>query len=239
MITTQTPPNNILSDFTSNDSTSLGGGEQSDNDFTSEPVARGERQVRFQLTFPTKTHWMTELLWFLIPLSWIRSLWSALWGSSVPEQTQREARALISELDQSNLDEERQWLGTEYEEMSAVRRGRTRYSYISELVKECKQVLPGINVDTRSNRLVAQRWLERRMRDKDGFRPSQIQSCIWLAMESIFVPDRYEVEARQFAATHAFMNRVAEGNTHYFSRGRPWLFNWFGAVRRPAPIGDR
>lgn len=115
---------------------------------------------------------------------------------------------------------------------------RMRFHWISELVAECKTTLPGITIETSANRLVAERWLGDRMRDRK-MRPRHIKSMLPLAIESVFIPDQYQIEARRLRQSSAVQERVNQGRDVVYSRSKPWLLNWFGTRSRraePSPI---
>jgi hypothetical protein len=108
---------------------------------------------------------------------------------------------------------------------------RNRRRYTSAIVAMCKTSLPGIGVYSDANRKVAHEWLFRKMTDH-GIRPSHIQVILPLALECVFIDNSYELEAKRFVQTHAYLDRVEDGNKDYHSTTPAWLLRPFGSRRR-------
>lgn len=110
---------------------------------------------------------------------------------------------------------------------------RARRRYTSAVVAMCKTSLPGIGVYNDANRKVAHEWLFRRMTDH-GIRPSHIQVILPLALECVFIDNSHELEAKRFVQTHAYLDRVEDGDKQYHSTTPAWLLRPFGSRRRMA-----
>jgi len=108
---------------------------------------------------------------------------------------------------------------------------RNRRRYTSAVVAMCKTSLPGIGVYNDANRKVAHEWLFRKMTDH-GIRPSHIQVILPLALECVFIDNSYELEAKRFVQTHAYLDRVEDGDKQYHSTTPAWLLRPFGSRRR-------
>jgi len=114
---------------------------------------------------------------------------------------------------------------------------RDRPSYLAEVVAECKISIEGITKETAANALVGRRWLSKKMQG-DGLRPTHIARILPTAVEMLFVPDKYELEAEQFRLSKAVLNRLDEYQTGYTARHPFSLWNWLGSKRsRPRPVG--
>lgn len=156
-----------------------------------------------------------------------------LLGNQVPELVEQLAQELVEDsdlsvsLEDSSLDD------------VPKRGGYSRYHkrFLSEVVDECKIAIEGISVETQANRLVARRWLSKRM-VAQGMRPSHIKVILPLAVEMVFVLNEYEIIAHQLRSTKAILDRKALATTVYTPRHRPNVFNWLGAKRAQPVIAD-
>jgi len=113
---------------------------------------------------------------------------------------------------------------------------RNRFAFVASLVAECKCEIPGLDIETKANRLVVRRWLNNRMTERK-MRPTHIRAMLPLAVESVFIPDKYEIEARALRQSRAVQDRVQLGNDVLYSRTDPWLLNWLGTRRRRPDAG--
>lgn len=112
---------------------------------------------------------------------------------------------------------------------------RKRCSYIANIATECKIEIEGISIDSAANRLVAHRWIKRRM-VQHGMRVRHIQQTLPLAVEAVFIPDQFEVEARQVRQSRAVLDRHHEYEQAIQPRNRPRIWNPFGFRQaRPYP----
>jgi hypothetical protein len=114
---------------------------------------------------------------------------------------------------------------------------RKRCSFITNIATECKIEIEGITIDNAANRLVAHRWIKRRM-EKHGMRVRHIQQTLPLAVEAVFIPDRFEIEAREVRQSKAVLDRYAEYDKHIQPRQDSRVWNPFGfrkARSYPAP----
>lgn len=166
----------------------------------------------------------------VLPFDKLKRWWRSWYGVKVPAVVQIDTATIIEELDLESNDSLVQFNdGTQ----PLPQGRRERYGFISELVSTCKCELPGIGIHTQANRLVAQEWLYKNMKLK-GMRPLHIKKMLPIAVELVFVLNSDEIFARQMTQTHAFINRLEEGNSTYYSRDTPWLLNWLG-TRRSGP----
>lgn len=173
-----------------------------------------------------KAAWNTKE--FLLPTHVLERMRVGMFGRTIPEGSNEMGAELVREIDDDFID------GQEIEG-DLVDCPRFRFCYISDLVSECKQALPGVTKETGANRLVAHRWLSDRMRER-GMRTRHIKSMLPLAIEAVFIPDKYEIEARALRQSLPVQNRVRLGTDELFARRSPWLLNWFGPrVRRSEP----
>jgi hypothetical protein len=167
---------------------------------------------------------------FFAPTSVMKRFKARWFGVTVPEQSHLAGQLLVEEIDEDFID-----TCDDIEYRPDMDNHRYRFSYVSLLASECKQALPGITKETGANRLVAHRWLGVRMRER-GMRTKHIKSMLPLAIEAVFIPDKYEVEARMLRQSLPVQNRVELGSNVLQARESPWLLNWFGARRRrPEP----
>jgi hypothetical protein len=173
-----------------------------------------------------KAAWNTRQ--FLLPTHVLERMRIGMFGRTIPEGCNERGAELVREIDDDFID------GQEIDG-DLVDNPRFRFCYISDLVSECKQALPGVTKETGANRLVAHRWLSDRMRER-GMRTRHIKSMLPLAIEAVFIPDKYEIEARALRQSLPVQNRVRLGTDELFARRSPWLLNWFGPrVRRSEP----
>jgi len=158
--------------------------------------------------------------------------WRDRWfGRTVDPEINEDGQELIDAIDDSVYDD---MLEHGFEPDMHSTRGH--YSYISHVVKLCKQENPGIHlIENLSTRLVAERWLAMAMKDH-GMRPSHIDEMLPLAVEAVFIPTKHQVRAKKLRQSRPVALRLEEANTRYQTRTAPWLFNWFGSVvHRPDP----
>lgn len=154
-----------------------------------------------------------------------RSLIRLILGTEVTLQNQIRAEQLVescNEVEDIEVDEE--------DPTSYPTTPRTRMAFTSLVVSLCKTQLPGITVDNKANRLVAHRFIYNAMVEK-GLRPSHIHRMLPIAIEMVFVPDRYELDAREIANSHAVLDALEERDRVVHSRGVRWALNWFGRYR--------
>jgi hypothetical protein len=174
-------------------------------------------------TFLRKCHNVKE---FIFPTRVFLKIKHRIFGRVITELEQRLGQDLIDALDDSVVEDSNP-------DITSV--PRLRMHFVSDLVAECKVTLPGITVENKANRLVAERWLGNRMRER-GMRMRHIAQILPLAIEGVFIPDQYELQARALRQSHAVQNRVQQGQDVLYSRTKPWIGNWFGTrSRRPDP----
>jgi len=175
---------------------------------------------------------------FIVPSGTWSKIRRFILGDVIEEEIQPEASQLLFDLDfnyrEHIADEigEEPWLPTTMEDKVT----RARYGTIAAAVAACKMELPGVGEESKANRLVAHRFIKNYMIEI-GMRPTHIAAQLPLAVECVFVPNRFEVEAMKFRQSHAFIDRREEASRVYISRSSPWLFNWFGSRRRVEPEG--
>lgn len=156
-----------------------------------------------------------------------------LLGNQVPEVVEQLAQELVEDSD----------LSVTLEDSSLVdvpKKGcfsRYHKRFLSEVVDECKIAIEGISVETQANRLVARRWLSKRM-VAQGMRPSHIKVILPIALEMVFVLNEYEIIAHQLRNSKAILDRKALATTVYTPRHRPTVLNWLGAPRAKPGIAD-
>jgi len=155
-----------------------------------------------------------------------------LLGNQVPEAVEQLAQELVEDSDLSVSLEESYSIDTP---LGAISRQHKRF--ISELVDECKIAIEGISIETKANRLVARRWLSKRMIEH-GMRVSHIKVMLPLALEMVFVLNKYEIIAHQLRDSKAVLDRKALATTVYTPRHRPNVLNWLGAPRSKPGIAD-
>jgi len=164
-----------------------------------------------------------------------RNLWSFLFGREVlvTEAVQDEAVALVDELDVDTIEDHTDPEEVAFEQIEVrVKSPRDRYPYITLLANQCKTEVTGITEENPANRLVAQRWLLTEMKRRK-MRPKHIKQMLPLAVEMVFTPNIFEIQAAQVRQSRAVLSRKAALQAPYSSRGNPWLFNWFGTKYKP------
>lgn len=164
--------------------------------------------------------------------------WRWVFGTTVDRNTQFNADMLVHQIDNDNIDIVEPVLGADFYDnaMHSNRMSRLRFSFIAEAVNQCKISNPGINHESAANRMVAHRWLHAHFTARK-MRPSHIMKMLPLAIEAVFIPNQYEVEALKMRNSRAFMDRLEQIDTEYVSRGPAWLFNWMGTRRSRPPVG--
>jgi len=160
--------------------------------------------------------------------NWRSRLINWLFGVPVPLEAENLGQDLVCAIDQPDADEEA--IETDHTEGDKTSY-RSRPSYLSNVVAECKISIEGITVETKANMLVGQRWLSKKMLS-DGLRPTHIARILPIAVQLLFVPDKYQMLAVQMRSSKAILDRLDEYNVSYTARHPPSIFNWFGAVRR-------
>jgi hypothetical protein len=161
-----------------------------------------------------------------------RTLVRSLFGTQVTLQNQIRAEQLVescNEVEDIEIDEE--------DPTSYPTTPRTRMAFTSLVVSLCKTQLPGITVDNKANRLVAHRFIYNAMVEK-GLRPSHIHRMLPIAIEMVFVPDSYELDAREIANSHAVLDALEARDRVVHSRGVSWALNWFGRYRTNPASGS-
>lgn len=120
-------------------------------------------------------------------------------------------------------------------EGDVVRDPRVRRSFMASIVAETVNSIPGVQVDTPANRLVAKHRLNA-LCVAHGVRPTHIRTILPIALELVFVPSETDIEAVQFRNSRAVLDRIRERDRPWYTHERPWLFNWLGERRR-RPVG--
>lgn len=163
---------------------------------------------------------------FILPIKIRERLRRKIFGETLKIDDEELGSELVESLDQSFVDD--------HSLVSAD--VRLRFHFVSDLVSECKASLPGITEESKSNRLVAERWLGNKMRERN-MRTRHIKCMLPIALESVFIPDQYQIEARKLRQSRAVQERINQGKVKYYSRSKPWLGNWFGTrSRRADPV---
>lgn len=112
---------------------------------------------------------------------------------------------------------------------------RTRYRFARTLAAKAKEEFPGMQENTKSNRLVVHRYIRDRMREHK-MRLSHIDTMLPIAVSIFFIPTEAEIEARRLDASSAVLDQVEDGTRKLQTRQHADLFNWFGSARkRPEP----
>jgi len=119
--------------------------------------------------------------------------------------------------------------------IAVPRRTHRRGTY--DIVMTVKFSNPGIEIDTRANRLVARRLLYNAMKDAD-WRVVDISRQIPVALEMVFLPTDEEIIADRIRSTATFAARHREHNSVKFYRESPTWSNWFGKVVPSKPLSD-
>lgn len=154
-----------------------------------------------------------------------------LLGIQVPAAVESLAQELVMDSDLSVTLEE------PYSGDTTLVSHRNHSRFIADLVDECKIAIEGITVETKANRLVARRWLSKRMVAR-GMRTHHIKTMLPLAVEMVFVLNEYEIIAHQLRYSKAVLDRKDLQATTYTPRHRPSIFNWFGAKRSVPVVAD-
>lgn len=155
-----------------------------------------------------------------------------LFGRQVPEAVEQLAQELVEDSDLSVSLEESCFIDATSGAMT-----RQHRRFISEIVDECKIAIEGISIETKANRLVARRWLSRRMTER-GMRVSHIKMMLPLALEMVFVLNKYEIIAHQLRDSRSVLDRKALATSVYTPRHKPNVLNWLGARRSKPGIAD-
>jgi len=95
-----------------------------------------------------------------------------------------------------------------------------------------------LGVDSVANRLVARRWLMARLDEVKDLRLKHRVAILPLALEVVFIPSNYEVEARDMSKSEAVTRRLesyAEDRWAY--EGPSWVHPFGRVVTRPKPLG--
>jgi hypothetical protein len=116
-----------------------------------------------------------------------------------------------------------------------LRRRRVANRFAIAIADECKATIPGITNNTGANRLVAHRFIRDAM-VRHGVRPTHIIKYLPISLEYVFIPNEAQIDANKMRHARITTQRQWEESRLMYSRDRPWLFNWIGAVRRPVPV---
>jgi len=81
---------------------------------------------------------------------------------------------------------------------------------------------------TEADRMVVKSYIYKLMKMR-GMRTSHITMCLPLAVTLSFLKTEYEIQADMASATHEYNDIVSKGDRGWYTRGRPWVFNWFGS----------
>lgn len=167
----------------------------------------------------------------------IRRRWRTwFFGRTVEEHVEAEGVDLIEALDCD--DQPAVEVLPEIEDFNQVldvdRRPRMRFQYAAFIATSCKIANPGIGIENNANRLVAARWLGDQMKAR-GVRERHIKKLLPVALELVFIPNEDELYAVQLRQTRAVRSRLEEHNSVWYSRDRPFVFNWFGRRHHRAP----
>lgn len=150
-----------------------------------------------------------------------------LFGTQVPHSVEQLANELVEDSDTA--------MHLAYTHDSDVLpTPRQRMRFITDLVDECKIAIEGVGVESEANRLVARRYLSKKMVAR-GMRPQHIKTMLPIAVEMVFVPNEFEVIAHQLRYSKALLDRKDLAGVKYTPRYQPSIFNWFGA-KRPVPV---
>jgi len=109
-------------------------------------------------------------------------------------------------------------------------RTRKRSAFITSIVAETVNSIPGIQVDSVANRMVAKHKLNALCVAR-GVRPSHTRHILPIAVELVFTPTWSDIEAAQFRNSRAVLDRIRDRDATWYTKERGWLFNWFGERR--------
>jgi len=107
---------------------------------------------------------------------------------------------------------------------------RKRRSFIANIVAEVVISIPGIQVDTQANRLVAHHRLFSLCVER-GVRPTHTRTILPIALELVFTPSASDIEARMFRNSRVVLDRIRERDRPWYTFEDRWLLNWFGSRR--------
>lgn len=163
-----------------------------------------------------------------------------LWGNQVPAKVEIHVEQLLIEHhDTINDDADIIYPNCETSNddiQDHVSRMRPQ-SYAAMVASMCKCSIPGIEEDTKANRLVAKDWIYKEMRS-NNLRFTQIKIALPTAIELVFIPDQYEIDAVLLRNSNAAQRRIREASRSYYARAPPTIFNWLGRrLYRSAPRG--
>lgn len=183
---------------------------------------------------------LVALRTFLMP-SVVYNRWKLYWfGETISFEAEHLGDDLLNEVDVNTADEPTETnpyphVDEAYERVNRSMTKRDRFRFCTHLAAMCKNEVAGISVYTEANRLVAHRWLHKAMVER-GMRTMHITQMLPLALEAVFVPNQYEIEAAQLAQSRAIQQRIEDYNRPKYSREQPWFGNWFGRrSKRPPP----
>jgi len=143
---------------------------------------------------------------FLLPKV-VYDRWRYYWfGEVITQETEGLGVNLMSEVDDNTAVEPTDLnpfphVDEVYEFNHRSMSRRDRFRFCTHLAAACKNEIAGITVETVANRLVAQRWLQKAMVER-GMRIMHITQMLPLAVEAVFIPNQYELEAVQIAQSH-------------------------------------
>lgn len=116
---------------------------------------------------------------------------------------------------------------------TAQRRNR----YASKLAIMCRLEIPGVEIHSASNTLVAKHFISRQM-EKDNVRIIYRMGIMNRALLFIRTPTHDDIIVRQMAQATAVLEMQRDGRKQYHSRGPSTLWNWFGKKYfEPEPPG--
>lgn len=119
------------------------------------------------------------------------------------------------------------------QEPNPTRRNR----YASKLATMCRLEIPGVEIHSASNTLVAKHFISRRLA-MDNVRFSHRLSILNRALLFVRTPTLDDIVVRQMAQASIVLERQRAGRIQYHSRGPRTLWNWFGAkLSEPEPPG--
>lgn len=104
---------------------------------------------------------------------------------------------------------------------------RIRNRYASKVATMCVLALPGVQRDTEANTLVATHFITRQMK-RDNVRLAHQRGILAIALLFVRTPMQCEIDAHEMSNTAAFVQPLVDRRVQYYSRDRPWLFNWLG-----------
>jgi len=153
--------------------------------------------------------------------------WQMLYGRMVTPTQERDAEAAVASLD---MIEESPHYAPESCTQSRVRRNA-----VVDIVDTVRLANPGITVDTEANRLVARDILYKSFKEA-GWRITHIKRDLPIALEMVFVPNYFDLEAQAFKNSRVVIERKRMYNQNVYSRQRWSLFNWIGKMQSADPV---